>query len=650
VRRVRLHESDRLRRADAAGGILGRLDGGAILVTFALALTASQVAILAHASAADTIGRWLALAGALLAVALVASLVARARHIASGHVLAEQLDRRVETMHDLKWELSDREARYRDLIDAQDDVILRRDAAGALTFANRAFYRVFGLAPDAVLGRPFRPEVVDAASRLAPLSTDDPLGRRQATELVRTAAGPRWIAWDERVVASSEPAGGLEVQCIGRDVTESRMQAKALAEARDQAEAASRAKSRFLAAMSHEIRTPMNGIIGMASLMAGSSLDAEQRTYLDGIDRSARNLVALIDEILDFSKIEAGKMVLAAEPFSLAASVGAAVALLEPQAAAKGLALDWSMAPSLPDEVVGDEMRLRQILLNLISNAIKFTDTGRIELHVGFGCEHAREQARGLVPGRLALRIDVRDSGIGLSAADMATLFDEFEQSDAAIRRRSGGTGLGLAISRRIARAMGGDIAIESQLGAGSTFTVRLQLGLPAAAADPAERLPAPAAVDGGAWTGVRVLLAEDSDINALLARRMIELAGCEVVLARNGREAVERVRDGLAQPADAGSSLAFDLILMDILMPDLDGVEATAAILALYAESRPGHRLPPIIALTANAFSEDRARYMAAGMADHLAKPFDKPALDALLRRWLSPVAPNGRATAPAV
>ncbi len=691
--------------------------------------------------------------------------------------LCDTLEKRLEQLQDVHWEISESDVRYRDLLDQQSDVILRRDALGRLTFVNKAFVRVFGIDAEAALGQIFRPVVlaVDAGSPAEATSAEQ--GRRYV-EHVETVFGPRWFAWEEHLVIAAD-GSGEELHAVGRDVTDERRHAAELAEARDQAEAANRAKSRFLASMSHEIRTPMNGILGMSSLLYETEPSDEQRTYIGAIDQSARVLLALIDEILDFSKIEAGKVVLADAPFSIASTAQSVVELLSPRAHDKGLELALTIGANADRVLIGDQARVRQILLNLLSNALKFTDQGGIDVTVTVRPLAAAE-------GYVGVEIAVEDTGIGLSADDMSRLFLEFEQADAAARRHQGGTGLGLAISKRLAVAMGGDIAVSSTPGKGSRFTAQLVLRDAAcdrntvdavarapgevsrvllaldlelerrsiahilvsagqivveattsqaiAAIDEAQQcgctvdrvivdigcdavlagriLAHARAIGGGKAIGivtvnvlarsslaafrqqgferylvrpvransllhqiaarvrpaspgaehsgedskaqslreagaiddfgrpVSVLLIEDNEINALLARRVLEMSGCQVEHCSDGQSGVACAVDVIE-----GRRAPFDLVLMDIHMPGLDGIAAMRAIRRAYAgRSDPEHGsggvslppCPPIIALTANAFPEDRRRYLDEGLDGYLAKPFDTFELKALLNVWV--------------
>jgi two-component system, sensor histidine kinase len=394
------------------------------------------------------------------------------------------------------------------------------------------------------------------------------------------------------------------------------------------AEDASRAKSRFLASMSHEIRTPMNGILGLTSLLSETEQTSEQQTYIRAIDQSARSLLSLIDEILDFSKIEAGKLKLAAEPFSLRSCIAGAVALLEPMAFAKGITLLSEIASDVPEYAIGDETRVRQILLNLMSNAVKFTDRGLVEVVVNRSTELAPRQ------NFSGYEITVRDTGIGFSAETMKRLFAEFEQADGVDARRHGGSGLGLVISKRLARAMGGDIRAKGVLGKGAVFSATMRLKDAQPGISQAFTLLRHSSDDIGVQKRrkPRVLIAEDNDINALLTRRVSERAGCIAIAVKCGRSAVDAVRQSLES-----SDAPFDLILMDISMPDMDGFEATREIRRLYRERGIADAdVPGIIAVTASAYAEDRKKCLDSGMDDYLAKPFDAAQLKSVIGRWL--------------
>jgi signal transduction histidine kinase/DNA-binding response OmpR family regulator len=378
----------------------------------------------------------------------------------------------------------------------------------------------------------------------------------------------------------------------------------AMAAARDEALAATAAKSAFLAAMSHEIRTPMNAVIGGTSLLNDSSLDAEQHELVDIVRGSAESLLVIINDILDFSKIEAGELTLDEQPVNLRGLIDDAVNLVALTADAKGLLLAVEMAPDCPLTVVADENRLRQILVNLLGNAVKFTDRGGVSVRVSFASSRR-------------LRIAVRDTGIGIPPDQLDRLFQAFSQVDSSTRGRAG-TGLGLVISRRLAEAMGGTIEVMSTAGSGSTFTVEASVGLGDDAAGSLSRTPSrPARRRPADQPALHVLLAEDNPINQRVAELMLTRRGHVVDIVDNGADAVRAVRE-----------VAYDLVLMDVQMPVLDGLAATEQI----RSSPPHHGLPRIVALTANATVDDRAAGRRAGMDDFLAKPIQEADLDLVL------------------
>jgi PAS domain S-box-containing protein len=480
-----------------------------------------------------------------------------------------------------------------------------------IIFANPAFERITGYALRDVIGRncrflqgPGTDPAAIAAIRAA-IAAGTPLDIR----LVNYRRDGRRFVNELHLSPVHGPDGRLRhILGIQHDVTE-RVQAeqaartarRAAERARRLAERASDEKSEFLAFMSHEVRTPLNGVLGTLSLLGDTALDAEQRAYVDTARRCGDTLLWTVNEILDLSRIEAGRLALESIPFELDQPVRDVLALQAAAAAEKGIGLSAHLDPALPKRVVGDPQRLRQVLLNLADNAVKFTAAGAVEIRL------ARFADR--------LVVEVRDSGCGIPAALRRRLFRRFQQADSGTARRHGGSGLGLMICRRLVGLMGGTIAVESEAGQGSVF--RFDLPLVAAPDQEAPQaappvVAAPRALPEG-LSRARLLLAEDGEASQLVAAAMLRRAGFGVDLVTDGAEAVAAARSG-----------AYDAILMDVRMPGLDGYEATARIRALEGEAAR----VPILAFTAAAMPGDAARCLAAGMDGHLAKPVDREAL----------------------
>ncbi len=634
-----------------------------------------------------------------------------------------------EALIDRNWELKEAEERARSLFESQSDLVVLRDTSQRLTFVNDTFCAYAGKPRAELIGTPYLLPVIEQGD-----DATESGGTRIHDQKAQTAFGRRWIAWRETLVRphANEPA---EFQCVGRDVTDRTESEHALGLARDHAVSANRAKSKFLAVASHEIRTPLNGILGMSTLLLDTPLNPEQAVYAKAVKTSGEALMSLVEELLDFSKIEAGKIDLEHRPFHLAGMIEEITELLAPRAQARQIEIACYIDERLPLEVVGDAARLRQVLLNLASNAVKFTSRGGVALIV----------EPGIWPNEISFM--VRDTGIGIAPDAQQRIFREFEQADEHIARQYGGSGLGLAISERIVRRMGGRIALESVPGEGTTFEVSIPLQASDTSAITTWRTPdltgkavmvvmpqtigaslvtrrlgrwgaqtcetsdltvAEALLPERAWHAViidhalgadvvqafgeraishathrlamftpaerhdlrpaemaaftgylvkpvraaslaarlvseaplapelpddcevtrspaaskklSILVAEDNEINALLMRSLLTKLGHQPVICINGREALE------SWIAAETAGARYDVVLMDVQMPEMSGIAATRMIRA--RESERGLSRTKILALTANTLVEDRYACFEAGMDGFLVKPLDREKL----------------------
>ncbi len=675
------------------------------------------------------------LGGIALAVAFRASTMDR--RLVSELAEKEAVNRgELEDLADRMWELRESEERFHGLVDALGDLIVHRDRGGRIVYVNRVFADLLGRDPSSLMGHTLSQLGIDIG--LVPDAAFSDGECLSSTDVaIHTRNGIRWYSWIEHSVRDDK-ADSVSHRAIARDITARKRAETALINARERAEQASRAKSSFLATVSHEIRTPMNGIMGMATLLADTELTPEQRTYVGAVSTSASALVALIEDLLDYSKIEAGRLELEPRRLSVHEMVENVVELLAARAFAKDIGLGCYIAPDLPKTITADPGRLRQVLLNLLGNAVKFTDEGGVTVAV----------TRAEKNGQPALRIAVADSGPGLEKDDINRIFKDFEQVDGSSTRRHGGAGLGLAITKRIIDAMNGSITVASTPGEGSEFAVLLPLGESddegmrvepileevnavilspftqeaetiamtirvhggraaiAASAEDAARL----AEDGGApfntvlvdaslesddgalitrlhglgvgggraltlitpsergrlaafrasgygaflarpvrcntlvrqllsahgeiaWpvadageeagsaprqahrkNGLNILVAEDNEINAMLARAALGKAGHRVRIVSNGREAVEAVNDE--------AHARYDIVLMDLHMPVMDGLDAINAIRR--HEEETGLAPLPILVLTADGQEETRHGVLAHGANGFVTKPLD--------------------------
>ena len=485
-----------------------------------------------------------------------------------------------------------------------DNGVVILDAHGYVEWVNDSYSRMAGIESDAVRGRSlaamlFDEEAEEDARRQFQRFLEAGHGLSQEIQQRRADGQPYWLSISVTPVFDDE---GDITHWVGiaHDVTRRREAQQVLEQAKEAAEAASRAKGEFLANVSHEIRTPMNVIIGMTELTLGTRLTPEQREYLDAVKSAAEALLRLLNDVLDLSKIEAGKVQIETVPFSLRELVQEVVKLWEPAARQKKLRVAGEVASDLPPTVAGDPVRLRQILFNLVDNAIKFTEQGEVVVAVSLD-SHAGDEA--------CVHFAIRDTGIGIPEDKRASIFEAFSQADSSTSRRYGGTGLGLAISAELVSLLDGQLRVDSQVGGGSTFHVCLRLAIHTSAADDEDK-PSRRREPLRAKNRLRVLVADDNPANRLLAARILEKRGHSVCQASDGREAL-----ALAERE------TLDVVVMDAQMPEMDGLQATREI---RAREKATETHLPIIALTASAMRGDRERCLAAGMDGYISKPIN--------------------------
>ncbi|MEJ1159675.1 ATP-binding protein [Prosthecomicrobium sp. N25] len=507
---------------------------------------------------------------------------------------------RVERLEDENWSLRDAAERYRSVLEVSGDVVLRCDADRRIVFVNDGFSTTFGLPAARVLGRRLDRLVAGLVVPGGEAARADESEPGAGDLLLSTPAGPRWFSLREVPLAARDGDRATR-QCMLRDVTDRRATETELRRARDLAEAANAAKSRFLALASHEIRTPLNGILGMADLLLQTPLSSEQQTYAAAVRTSGEALLSLVDDVLDLAKIEAGRLDLQPGPHALETEIESVVELIAPRAQAKGIELAAYSGPGLPARMVFDAVRLRQVLINLVGNAIKFTETGGVSLSVtrAGGAENAADGDAGAV----RLSFTVTDTGIGIAAADLDRIFGEYEQADSGPARRFGGTGLGLAIARAIVRRMGGDIAVASSPGAGSAFSFEVAFPVAAAERSGPERRRAPRE---RLLAGRRVLVVSAGRIEAPLILRRLSDLGAEARLV------------GPADAPGAASAARADAVLVDH-GPAADAEPLLAGLAGL----------APAAVLIAPSDRGSLARLKAAGAVGYLVKPVRRRSLE---------------------
>jgi len=498
--------------------------------------------------------------------------------------------------------------RFQSIIDHTADGIVVVEMNGRIRLANPSAEKLFGTGAHQLVGELFghgHALVPDESAEIQMVSRD---GTSKTVEM--------------RVTQSRLDDGQQVYLASLRDITARKRLEQDLTAMKEAAESANLAKSRFLANMSHEIRTPMNGILGMTELIMGSELSAKQHDYLEMVRQSALSLMEILNDILDFSKIEAGKIELEDEPFDAHATIRSAISIFTALAQNKGITLTYSIADTVPKRLMGDAIRLRQIIANLVGNAVKFTAVGGVHLTTEcvMGCNESDGVSGGGLPeSRIRLRIGVADTGAGIAKENLATIFESFTQADNSSTRKFHGTGLGLAICKRLAEQMSGRIWAESEEGNGSFFAFEATFGLITEAPLEAPKPPPPPPI-----RPLTILLAEDNMINQLFATEILEQSGHRVIAVTNGAAALATL-----------AKKRVDVAIMDIQMPEMDGIQTTRRIRAGEIPGVP--RDLPIIAMTAHALKGDRERFLESGMDEYLSKPVSSEGIHAALYHALS-------------
>ncbi|TKB54431.1 MAG: response regulator [Nitrospira sp.] len=555
-----------------------------------------------------------------------------------------------KTIQRLSHNLENSEAKLQKTIDTALDAVVTTDAAGTVTAWNAQAETIFGWSEQEALGRPLDSLVIPVEgrdgyrrelARFLEARETQLLTQRLELTAVRKEGGEFPVEWSMspiwvhneckfssfiRDITERKKAEEAQVSYrmqLEREVTMRTEALEALRQAKDLAESASRAKSDFLAHMSHEIRTPMNGILGMTELLLQTELSGKQHHFVNTVYRSGSTLLRLINDVLDFSKVEAGKVELEHIRFDLVKTVREVTDLFVEQAQGKGINLTCVLAESVPSVLQGDPVRLQQILMNLVNNAVKFTKQGSIALTVTMAEASA---------SHALVRFEVQDSGVGIEPAAQAKIFEAFSQADGSTARKYGGTGLGLSIVKQLAQLMEGAVGVRSEPGQGATFwcTARLEKvsgntreGRKRSTSRRGDVVPyGVSKIPETKVAGARVLLAEDNPVNREVAVCMLEQLGCQVVAVEHGRDAVAKTE-----------CARFDVVLMDCQMPEMDGLSATTAIRD--GERRTGWHVP-IVALTAHAIDGDRERCLAAGMDDYMTKPFTQGELGNMIQQWV--------------